>query len=96
MILENSGTLSPVDAGTTLTDRRRPGRVDFQNPHLVGLLRDSGEPLLPAEAEERLAEPAIDADEHDDPLGPARGILLGMLIASGMWVAGGLAVWWLF
>jgi hypothetical protein len=95
MILENSGTLSPLDAGT-LTDRRRPGRVDYQNPHLVGLLRDSDEPLLPAEAEERPAEVAFDADEHDDPLGPARGILLGMLIASGMWVAGGLAVWWLF
>jgi hypothetical protein len=88
MTYEEVGPVSPVDTGT-LTDRRRPGRVDFQNPHLVGLLRDSDR-VPPAELP---AETEFDADEDEDPLRPARGILLGMVIASGMWMAGAVALW---
>lgn len=89
------GPVSPVDTGT-LTDRRRPGRVDFQNPHLVGLLRDADRVPLPAEPAEEPADSGFDAYEDEDPLRPARGVLLGIVIASGMWGAGALAVWMLF
>lgn len=95
MTYEKVGPVSPVDTGT-LTDRRRPGRVDFQNPHLVELLRDSERVPPPVEPAEELAEAGIDAYEDEDPLRPARGILLGIVIASGLWGAGALAVWMLF
>jgi hypothetical protein len=97
MVYEKVVPASQEDAGT-LADRRRPGRIDYQNPHLVGLLRDSDRVPPPAEPVEELAEAAFDDEtvDHDDPLGPARGILLGMVIASGMWIVGGFAVWYLF
>jgi hypothetical protein len=88
---EKVGPVSPVDTGT-LTDRRRPGRIDYQNPHLVELLRES-DSIPPAELAEQPAETLSDAYEDEDPLRPARGILLGMVIASGMWVAGALVLW---
>ena len=91
MTYEEVGPVSPVDTGT-LTDRRRPGRVDYQNQHLVELLRDSDRVPTP-ELAEQPADSEFDAYEDEDPLRPARGILLGMLIASGMWIAGALALW---
>ncbi len=95
MTYEKVGPVSPVDTGT-LTDRRRPGRVDYENPHLVELLRDSDRVPPPGEPAEELVGSGIDAYEDEDPLRPARGILLGIAIASGLWGAGGLAVWMLF
>lgn len=91
MTYEEVGPVSPVDTGT-LTDRRRPGRVDYQNQHLVELLRDSDR-VPPPELAEQPADSEFDAYEDEDPLRPARGILLGMLIASSMWIAGALALW---
>lgn len=91
MTYEEVGPVSPIDTGT-LTDRRRPGRVDYQNQHLVELLRDSDRVPTP-ELAEQPADSEFDAYEDEDPLRPARGILLGMLIASSMWIAGALALW---
>ena len=95
MTYEKVGPVSPVDTGT-LMDRWRAGRVDYQNPHLVGLLRDSDRVPLPDEPAGELADSGFDAYEDEDPLRPARGILLGIVMASGLWGAGALAVWMLF
>jgi hypothetical protein len=95
MTYEKVGPVFPADTGT-LTDRRRPGRVDFQNPHLVELLREPDNLPPPAEPAEKPFETDFEAYEDEDPLRPARGILLGMVIASGLWAAGALALWMLF
>jgi len=82
-----------VEAAETvvLTDRRRPGRVDYQNPHLLPLLRHG------SGSDEEL--PELDASffaEHSerggDSLSAARGILIGCAISASLWVAAGLAI----
>ena len=81
-------------AGTdTLTDRRRLGRVDYQNPHLLDLLRGRGEVPLPVEPVEPPADAEPEAGKDTDSPSPARGIVLGMLIGGGLWIAGGLIAW---
>ena len=91
-MVDKVADLVPRSGTDTLMDRRRFGRVDYQNPHLIDLLRAPSDAPQPAEPVE---EPFDDeADAH--PLAPARGIMRGMLIASGMWAAGGLLVWWVF
>jgi hypothetical protein len=71
----------------SLVERRRPGRVAYANPALIGLLR----------------APAGDATEHDfvvcpteavdSVLSPAKGVLVGAGLGSIMWSAGGLLFW---
>lgn len=69
----------PVDL--TLTDRRRPGRRDYRNVHLIALLR--GPPLIidPAKAE------TSPTTQSDDDLAPARAIVVGVSIGAAMWAA---------
>jgi hypothetical protein len=83
--------LVPRSGTDTLADRRRLGRVDYQNPHLLNLLRGPAEAPPPAEPEEA----PVDAGAEEDPDSPApvRGIALGVLIGSGIWIAGGLITW---
>ena len=83
--------LVPRSGTDTLADRRRLGRVDYQNPHLLNLLRSPGEGPPPAEPVEIPADAEL--QEDPDSPAPARGILLGMLIGGSIWVAGGLIVW---
>ena len=83
--------LVPRSGIDTLADRRRLGRVDYQNPHLIDLLRGRGEAPPPGEPAEAPADAG--ADEDPDSPAPARGIVLGMLIGSGLWIAGGLITW---
>jgi hypothetical protein len=65
----------------TLADRRRQGRMDYQNTHLIALLRGRSLDIDPAEAE---ANPkALSVDD----LAPARGITLGVSIGTAMWQA---------
>lgn len=88
------GVSSPEDS--TLTDRRRPGRVDYQNAHLVDLLRRAGSGAEAPEAADNLAAPPADSDTDVDALAPARGVLLGSLIGAIAWIAIGLAIWLLY
>ncbi|HTI83320.1 MAG TPA: hypothetical protein VL614_22935 [Acetobacteraceae bacterium] len=81
--------LVPRSGTDTLTDRRRLGRADYQNPHLIELLRGRGEVPLPPEPEE---DPNI-AEAEAHPHAPIRGIVLGILIGSSIWMAGGLITW---
>lgn len=71
-----------------LHDRRRPGRIEYTNPHLIALLRRSSSPA--AHAAEGLTqdepEDLVERDRADD-LRPAVGIAVGIPIAILLWVA---------
>jgi hypothetical protein len=69
----------PLDA--TLTDRRRPGRVDYQDAQLLALLRDQPTKPNPASAEAG----AVPKVRWTDDLSPARGILIAIPIGAAMW-----------
>jgi hypothetical protein len=73
----------------TFTDRRRPGRRDYQDPHLIALLR--GQPTItdPATAEVDAITKVLPADD----LAPARGILIELPIAAAMWAVAISAIW---
>lgn len=65
---------------TRLRDRRRPGRVDYNNPDLVALLRDASHPAATQDpADSSIVFPSEDA------LGPARGIALGVVVSGLAW-----------
>lgn len=72
----------------TLNDRRRPGRTDYQNPHLLPLLR--GDLLIDATKADAEAEPKLpfgDMQDDDDSLGVSRGILNAAVIGAVIWAA---------
>jgi hypothetical protein len=73
----------------TLADRRRQGRTDYQNAHLIALLRGQSLNIDPAKAEVDGAPKALSVDD----LVPARGIIIGSSIGTAMWAAIVLAVW---
>ena len=77
----------PLDV--TAMDRRRPGRVDYQDAQLLALLRDQPTITNPATAEVD-AYPEVVAND----LSPARGILLGLPIGAAMWAV--ISVIWYF
>ena len=68
-------------APTTLPDRRRPGRIATDNPHLIALMRAGGRAALP-----EIAEDAPGAPVEQDDLGPARGIALAVGIGVLLWL----------
>jgi hypothetical protein len=68
-----------VDA--TIPDRRRPGRIDTANPHLIALMRGRFRGDLPEPDD---AGPDDAAALRDD-LSAARGIGLAVLIGVLLW-----------
>jgi hypothetical protein len=80
---------------TTLTDRRRQGRVNYQNPHLIALLRKPDqEPREDTPPVEPIAQqPLAEVDENPDSLAPARGLFVGIVLGTGLWVTGALVIW---
>jgi hypothetical protein len=81
--------IQPAD--TVLSDRRRPGRADFENPHLLRLLRGASntDEALPELDASCFVEPP---ESERDALSGARGILIGCAISACLWVAAGLAI----
>jgi hypothetical protein len=77
----------PLDA--TPTDRRRPGRVDYQDAQLLALLRDHPTIANPATAE----LDAVPKVRWTDDLSPARGILIAIPIGAAMWAVIVFAIW---
>ena len=75
----------PLDA--TLTDRRRPGRRDYQNDHLIALLR--GQSLI---IDPEKLETARKAESVDD-LAPARAVVIGVPIGVAVWAAMICGIW---
>ena len=59
-------------------DRRRSGRVAYENPELVKMLRD------PA---------STNAIGKGDDLRAAKGVLMALPVALGCWLAIGVAIW---
>jgi hypothetical protein len=89
--MDNSPIADPVIAPSprpATADRRRPGRVACVKPALIDLVRQqpSGATVERADAPQ----------EVSDSLAPARGILLGILIAVPFWCLLAVGLWfWL-
>jgi hypothetical protein len=81
---------------TITAERRRPGRIETSNPHLIKLLRRPEEisPAIEDEAIEVLST-RIQDEIDTDLLAPAKGIILGLAISIAIWVLIGLAGWFL-
>jgi hypothetical protein len=91
--MTNDSVLKPrssPDTSSAARERRRPGRVAYENNELIELLRDVGSATdaLPVTAF-RDTEDAPD----DDPLRAAKGVATGVLVSLGCWTGIGLAVW---
>ena len=84
---------APVDL-----DRRRPGRADYRDPHLISMLR--GEPLTEQvttdeNGAEELAQfaPKHDASGCKGSLTAARGTVNALMIGAILWAVIGLLLW---
>ena len=66
-----------------LADRRRPGRADHRNPHLIALLRGDHGPSSAPDGMDRGLE---QADDAADDLAAARGIGIAILLGGILWV----------
>ena len=68
----------------TLRDRRRPGRVDYENPHLIALLR-SHPAIDPTDAQPDTVPTVPPGDmDNGDALDAAPITLLGTLIVAAI------------
>lgn len=76
--------------GVTLRDRRRPGRVDYQDAQLIALLRGEPTNTNPVTAEVE----AVPNGRRTDDLSLARGILIAVPIGAAMWAA--ICAFWYF
>ena len=81
----------PAEDLATRPDRRRPGRPQIANPHLIALLR--GQPL-PAPELDLPPPPALSEPARADDLAPARGIIAATGAGIVIWIciAAGLAL----
>jgi hypothetical protein len=77
-----------------LSDRRRPNRQPFKNPHLIALLR--GQRVAEPSPAEVPAAPVVEPDvEYDrNGLTAARGIGYSLLFGSALWAL--MALLWHF
>ncbi len=83
---DNAGTDTAAERKLRFIERRRPGRVSYMNPSLIGLLRRS------RATEDKPAELA-DADAAIDDMAPAKGMMLGGAIGALLWGAAVLILW---
>ena len=81
MAEDDDVTPSP-DSPSTKDERRRPGRVNYRNPHLIRLLR--GElPIKPPEEEEPFNDD--EGDKDTDDLRIFKGLLNSIWISLIIW-----------
>jgi hypothetical protein len=71
----------PVATPSAVPDQRRPGRLEQVSPALIPL------PCEPAQCAD------TDQDIDTDPLVPARGIIVGLLLSVPLWALIGLGIW---
>ena len=81
----------PATPDATLEDRRRPGRVDYQNAHMIPLLR--GEPPN-ADTATAEADAASKVWWTTDDLAVAHGVIIGAALGTAIWA--GIGVIWYF
>lgn len=74
-------------------DRRRPGRLHTDNPHLIALFRQPASvgPTAQAEAADKLTL-IIAPNDEDDPLAVARGLVTGTVGGMLLWTIIGFCV----
>lgn len=79
-------TTGQVSAFTRIKTRRRPGRKDQVNSHLISLLRSPTTLDIPLPLGE------VDVPFLTDNLAPARGIFYGFVLSALLWggIGGGL------
>lgn len=65
--------LAPLPDGSMVAERRRPGRVDYPGPALIGLPRRG------------YSAATAPATEHTDDLGAARGIGRAVVVGVVLW-----------
>jgi hypothetical protein len=81
---QHDKTKTAALSGWTGRERRRPGRLEFTNPHLIELLRGK--------------TPIVDATEAPgktagcDDLGSAKGIMVAVAVSATIWGAAVLIV----
>jgi hypothetical protein len=68
---------------TTAPDRRRQGRRNDVNPVLIPLLREA--------VANGFSDPWT--DEEPDQLSTARGVIVGLLLSTIIWIPIGFSVW---
>ncbi len=70
-----------ITARSAGPDRRRPGRVEIANPHLVRLLREASVPAAPSAR----SEVAYRSSREADSLAAARGIGAAAILGAMAW-----------
>lgn len=80
-----------------VADRRRPGRLQINNPHLIALLRRRSAPDVTLDQADLAStiEPFSDEAETDS-LSAARGTVFGVMIGASMWATILFFVWLAF
>src|SRR5271166_3807161 len=83
-----------VEAG--VTDRPRPGRNEYKDPALIAFLRSpSAAEKMMLSALDEAKPPALGQAteiEEEELLGPARGILVALLLVIPLWLGIGFLV----
>ncbi len=87
---ELPGAVQPVPApapavSAASKDRRRPGRPDHANPHLIPLLRTT--------ETEAAAAPGTADELPENTLAPVQGLIFGLALSVPLWAAIGGIVW---
>lgn len=77
------------------SDRRRPGRIETTNDHLIALFRDpaSVAPIPETEAADQIAPRPPLNEAEEDQLAAARGIAIGVLGGAFLWGVLGFCIW---
>jgi hypothetical protein len=78
--------------GSHIVDRRRPGRAEYKNQHLIALLRNEPISSSPGLSDIRNDVSSYTEDDADD-LRPAKGIVMGVLLGLALWLIIGSLVW---
>jgi hypothetical protein len=86
MVNELERSESIAEAAET-PDRRRPGRMTFNNPHLIQLLRQPAAPSVST------ADAMFYPPREADSLAAARGIGLGALVGAVCWAVLAFGLW---
>lgn len=79
-----------AEGAPTRPDRRRPGRVQYRNPHLIALLR-SGHRAPPSP--DGTEPQGHEAPDESDDLDPARGLAMAVVFGVILWLG---VMWLLF
>src|SRR4051794_2229805 len=86
--LERNATMAAPDARA---QRRRPGRLEYTNPHLIKLLRAAPKVEAPPAPPEALYRSPREADS----LAAARGIGASSIVGAMTWAGALMGLWFL-